>query len=84
MIPSEITFHKSISEWVLQLETAPHILDRIAAINVLKEKKGRRVVELALLKAAESDPFWGVRREAVYALAAHKSKKYANETSKRT
>ena len=78
MIPSELTFHKSISEWVLQLETAPHILDRIAAINVLKEKKGRRVVELALLKAAESDPFWGVRREAVYALAAHKSKKYAN------
>ena len=39
MIPSELTFHKSISEWVLQLETAPHILDRIAAINVLKEKK---------------------------------------------
>ena len=79
MIPSELTFHKSISEWVLQLETAPHILDRIAAINVLKEKKGRRVVELALLQALESDPFWGVRREAVYALAAHKSKKYANE-----
>ena len=79
MIPSELTFHKSISEWILQLETAPHILDRIAAINVLKEKKGRRVVELALLKAAESDLFWGVRREAVYALAAHKSKKYADE-----
>ncbi len=79
MIPSELTFHKPISEWVLQLETAPHVLDRIAAINVLKDKKGRRVVELALLKAAESDPFWGVRKEAVYALAAHKSKKYAKE-----
>ena len=43
------------------------------------KKKGRRVVELALLKAAESDPFWGVRREAVYAFAAHKSKKYAKD-----
>ena len=79
MIPSELTFHKPISEWVLQLETAPHVLDRIAAINVLKDKKGRRVVELALLKSAESDPFWGVRKEAVYALASHKSKKYAKE-----
>lgn len=79
MVPSELTFHKPISEWILQLEKSPHVLDRISAINVLKEKKGRRVVELALLKAAKSDPFWGVRREAVYAFAAHKSKKYAGD-----
>ena len=79
LVLSELTFHKPISEWILQLENSPHVLDRISAIDVLKDKKGRRVVELALLKAAESDSFWGVRREAVYALAAHKSKKYANE-----
>ena len=36
-------------------------------------------METALLKAAESDPFWGVRREAVFAFAAHKSKKYAKD-----
>lgn len=79
LIPCELNFHKPLSEWILQLEKAPHILDRIAAVNVLKEKKGRRVVETALLKAAESDPFWGVRREAVFAFAAHKSKKYAKD-----
>ena len=79
IVPSELTFNKPISEWILQLENSTHILDKISAINVLKDKKGRRVVEIALLKAAESDPFWGVRREAVYALAAHKSKKYAKD-----
>ena len=79
LVISELTFNKPISEWILQLERSPHVLDRISAINVLKDKKGRRVVELALLKAAESDTFWGVRREAIYALASHKSKKYAKE-----
>ena len=79
LVLSELTFNKPISEWILQLERSPHVLDRISAINVLKDKKGRRVVELALLKAAESDPFWGVRREAIYALASHKPKKYAKE-----
>ncbi|MAL64703.1 MAG: hypothetical protein CMF94_01230 [Candidatus Marinimicrobia bacterium] len=79
LVLSELTFNKPISEWILQLERSPHVLDRISAINVLKDKKGRRVVELALLKAAESDTFWGVRREAIYALASHKSKKYAKE-----
>ena len=62
LVISELTFNKPISEWILQLERSPHVLDRISAINVLKDKKGRRVVELALLKAAESDTFWGKKR----------------------
>ncbi len=78
-IPCELKFNKSISEWILQLEKGPHILDRIAAINVLKKKKGRRNVELALLKSAQSDPFWGVRYEAVNGFAALKSKRYAKD-----
>ena len=78
-IPCKVTFNKTVSEWILQLEKGPHILDRIAAIQVLKTKKGRRSVETALLNAAKSDPFWGVRKEAVNAFANLKSKKYADE-----
>jgi len=79
LIPCDLTFNKPISEWILQLEKGPHILDRVAAIQVLKKKKGRRVVELALLDAAKSDPFWGVRKEAVNGFAALKSKKYSKD-----
>ena len=78
-VPCELTFNKPISEWILQLEKGPHVLDRVAAINALKKKKGRKRVENALLKAAGSDPFWGVRKEAVQALGSLKPKKYAKE-----
>ena len=76
-VPCENTFNKPISEWILQLEKVL-ILDRVAAINALKKKKGRKRVENALLKAAGSDPF-GVRKEAVQALGSLKPKKYAKE-----
>ncbi len=78
-IPCKVSFNKSISEWIIQLEEGPHVLDRIAAINVLKDKKGRRNVENALLKSIKSDSFWGVRKEAVYGLKKLKPKKYAKE-----
>ena len=78
-IPCKLTFHKSISEWILQLEKGPHILDRIAAANELSTKKGRRIVETALLNSAKNDPFWGVRKEAVNSFAKLKSKNYAKE-----
>ena len=79
MIPCDLTFNKSVSEWILQLEKGPHILDRIAAVQVLKKKKGRRNVELALLKAAKSDPFWGVRKEAIDGFSFLKSKRYSKD-----
>ena len=78
-IPCKVTFNKPLKEWITQLEKGPHVLDRIAAINVLRKKKGRRNVEHALLKAAASDPFWGVRREAVSGLANLKPKQYSDE-----
>jgi len=78
-IPCKLTFHKSISEWILQLEKGPHILDRIAAAKELSTKKGRRIVETALLNSAKNDPFWGVRKEAVNAFAKLKSKNYADD-----
>jgi len=78
-IPCKVTFNKPLSEWITQLEKGPHILDRIAAINVLKKKKGRRNVENALLKAIGSDPFWGVRQEAVQGLASLRPKQHSEE-----
>ena len=78
-IPCKLKFNKSISEWILQLEKGPHILDRIAAAQELSTKKGRRIVETALLNTAKNDSFWGVRKEAVNAFAKLKSKKYAVE-----
>mgnify|MGYP001163723670 FL=1 len=78
-IPCKVTFNKSITEWILQLGEGNHILDRIAAAHELGKKKGRRNVELALLKAISSDPFWGVRKEAATAFGKLKTKKYYKE-----
>ena len=78
-IPCKINFDKSLAEWILQLQTANHILDRIEAINVLKNKKGRRKVEKALLESAGRDNFWGVRKEAVKGFSKLKSKSYSKE-----
>lgn len=78
-IPCKIKFDKPLAEWILQLQTAPHILDRIEAVNVLKNKKGRRKVEKALLECVEKDKFWGVRREAVKGFSKLKSKLYSQE-----
>jgi len=75
-IPCKVTFEKSIAEWVMQLEQGDHILDRISAAHELSKKKGRRSVELALLRSIESDPFWGVRYEAALAFGKLKTKKY--------
>ena len=78
-MPCKLKFNKSVNEWILQLKEGNHILDRIAAAQELGTKKGRRIVELALLESAKSDPFWGVRKEAVNAFAKLKSKKYASD-----
>ena len=78
-VPCKVNFNKSLSEWIIQLEEAPHILDRIAAVNVLKHKKGRRKVELALLKIAKIDEFWGVRKEAIKGFANLKTKMHADD-----
>ncbi len=78
-VPCKLIFKKSVNEWIIQLKYGNHILDRIAAARELGTKKGRRVVELALLESINSDSFWGVRKEAVSAFAKLKSKKYSNE-----
>jgi aminopeptidase N len=78
-VPCKVNFNKSLSEWIIQLEEAPHVLDRIAAVNVLKHKKGRRKIELALLNVAKIDEFWGVRKEAIKGFANLKTKMHADD-----
>ena len=79
IVPCKMNVKKSNSDWIYQLQNAPHILDKIDAINVLKKKKGRRIVEKALLNTAKNDSFWGVRREAIKGFNALSSKQYESE-----
>ena len=73
-IPKKLTFEKSVSELIYQLEFAPHVLDRIWAAQELKTKTGRKKVIEALENSIENDSFWGVRKEAVISLAKLKPK----------
>ena len=83
-IPCKLNFDKNISEWILQLQMAPNILDRISAARVLANKKGRRNVENALLTSIGSDPFWAVRKEAAIAFSKLNVNKYEDELIKLT
>ena len=83
-IPCKLNFEKNISEWILQLQTAPEILDRISAARALSQKKGRRNVEESLLKSVGSDPFWAVRKEAAKSFSKLKVKKYEERLIKLT
>ncbi|MBT3300211.1 MAG: hypothetical protein HN657_01600 [Candidatus Marinimicrobia bacterium] len=78
LIPKKITFKKSVSELIYQLKNAPNVLDRIGAAHELKTKKSRRKVVDALIESINHDSFWGVRKEAVIALAQLKPKKGSN------
>ncbi len=60
---------KDQDELLDQLVHSSHVIARAEAIEALAEQLPDAVVQAALIKAAESDPFWGVRRDAVKALA---------------
>ena len=76
IIPKRMEFNKTQSELIYQSEHAPHVLDRIWAIERLAEKKQRkRSIENALVHALQKDPFYGVRVEAAEALGQYKPKK---------
>ncbi len=67
----ETAFEKTPQEWIYQLAHAPAAgqrADAVAAVN--PRKPDSRAVVAALAAAAGSDPFWGVRAEAVRSLAA--------------
>ena len=64
----KIDFQKSQDEWIYQLLHAEDGVDRSAAIDELSWIADSEKVTEALKKAAIDDPFWDVRRNAVWAL----------------
>ncbi|MFO0819930.1 MAG: M1 family metallopeptidase [Pirellulales bacterium] len=64
-----VKFEKPIDELLDQLVHDPHVVARVEAIEKLVEHAQEQEVKEALLKTAASDPFWGVRLEAIKALA---------------
>jgi len=64
----KIDFQKSRDEWIYQLLHAEDGVDRSAAIDELSWIADSEKVTEALKKAAIDDPFWDVRRNAVWAL----------------
>ncbi len=69
VIPKKMTFKKSVNELIYQLNRAPHVLDRVWAADQLSKTYARKKVTDALVRSIETDPFWGVRKEATEAFA---------------
>ncbi len=64
-----VDFQKSPKEWIYQLQHADAVPDRADAVRALGEIKGNDEVVAALGAAARGGAFWGVRNEALRALA---------------
>jgi aminopeptidase N len=62
-------FHKLPAEWIFQLKKASGVADRADAATVLGTLREQPAVVPALAEAARSDPFWGVRAQALDSLA---------------
>ena len=64
----ELEFPKSEEEYIYQLAHASEIADRITAARSLPDQGNDEPAREALIRAASSDPFWGVRESALTAL----------------
>ncbi len=64
-ILKKLTPTKSQEEWLDQLAHSPYLMPRVQAVAGLAEKRDEPAVAAALRHAAQHDPFWGVRLEAV-------------------
>ncbi len=64
-----VQFDKSTREWIYQLRHASTVPDRADAASVLAGISGQDAVVSALLDAARSDPYWGIRAQALESLA---------------
>jgi aminopeptidase N len=64
IIPKRLDFEKTERELIYQMQHAPHVLDRIWAMNELGKGTSSRKVIAALNEALRYDPFWGVRVKA--------------------
>lgn len=67
-ILKSIHFKKSWQEWMYQLSHAATVPDRTDAADALREFHDNPAVVAALGDAAQHDPFWGVRVEALESL----------------
>lgn len=63
-----VKFEKSKEELIDQLSYSTHVMSRFEAAKALADMPIENDVRAALLKAARTDSFWPVRREAVKAL----------------
>jgi len=91
----ELQFKKTQEENIYQLEHADAVVDRIMAARALPETGTDSLARNALVRAAATDPFWGVREsaltalgeftddslEAVYLRATHDPKSFVRRTA---
>ncbi len=68
-ILKSVEFHKTPAEWLYQLQHAEDVPDRADAAQALGDLKGNGAAVEALGQAAAHDRFWGVRVQALTALA---------------
>jgi aminopeptidase N len=69
----EVRYDRSGREWLYQAEHATNPVDRVRAVQRLAELQDSLSVVVLLQHIAISDPFWGVREEAVRALGKLRS-----------
>jgi aminopeptidase N len=69
----KVAFQKPLDAWLFQLGHASEGVDRLLAIDELTWVVDSANVADALRKAAIDDPFWDVRRSAVWALGDTKA-----------
>jgi aminopeptidase N len=71
----KLYFTKPKADWLYQLAGSEEAIDRITALKGLKDFINDDDVISAVLKAAQTDKFWGVRYEAAQLLSFSKNKK---------
>ena len=73
-ILKSVDWDKSADEWMYQLAHATSVSDRADAATALGDFKDNPAVVKALAEVAKSDPFWGVRVEAIQSLGRIRGK----------
>jgi len=71
----KLFFSKPKADWLYQLKNSPDAIDRLTALNGLKDFIDDDDAVDAIKDKMRNDSFWGVRCEAVKVLAASKNKR---------
>jgi hypothetical protein len=70
----KLYFSKPKNDWLYQLNNSPDAIDRLTALNGLKDFLNDDDVVIAIKDKMRNDSFWGVRCEAVKVLSVSKNK----------